>query len=90
MDMEIGHTSIPMDTSIDCFEQQTEVLRQMGIGRRAALTFELSDNLRSVTQSGIRSRHPEYNESQVTQAYLRLILEPKLFKQVFPNCEIQP
>ena len=76
------------DTSKIAEMKQIEALRKMGLTGRAELTFQLCDNLREVTRSGIRHRHPDYTEQQVTQAYLRLTLEPALFQQVFPNCEI--
>ena len=76
------------DTTKAAEARQVETLRQMGLSGRAELTFQLCDNLRQITKAGIRQRHPDYTEQQVTQAYLRLILEPELFQQVFPNCEI--
>ena len=60
----------------------------MGLSGRAEVTFQLSDQLYQVTKAGIRHRHPDYTEQQVTQAYLRLILDEELFEQVFPGCEI--
>ena len=78
------------DTSKTAELKQIEILRRMGLSGRAELTFQLCDNLRQITKAGIRHRHPEYTDQQVTQAYLRLILDPKLFQQVFPNCEIEP
>jgi hypothetical protein len=80
--------SIPADTSQTAANVQAETLRRIGLSGRAELTFQLCDNLREITKAGIRHRHPDYTEQQVTQAYLRLILEPELFEQVFPNCEI--
>ena len=76
------------DTSKTAESKQIETLRRMGLAGRAELTLQLCDNLREITRSGIRHRHPNYTEQQVTQAYLRLILEPELFQQVFPKCEI--
>ena len=76
------------DTSKTAELKQVETLRRMGLSGRAELTFQLCDNLRQITQAGIRHRHPDYTDQQVTQAYLRLILEPELFQQVFPNSEI--
>ncbi len=76
------------DTSQITELKQIETLRRMGLPGRAELTFQLCDNLRQITKAGIRHRHPDYTDQQVTQAYLRLILEPELFQQVFPNCEI--
>jgi len=60
----------------------------MGLSGRAELTMQLCDNLREITKAGIRHRHPDYTDQQITQAYLRLILESELFQQIFPNCEI--
>lgn len=61
----------------------------MGLEGRAKLTLQLCDNLREVTKAGIRHRHPDYTEQQVTQAYLRLILDNELFQEIFPGCEIE-
>ena len=80
--------TLPKDTSQVAANVQIETLRKMGLSGRVELTFQLCDNLRQITKAGIRHRHPDYTDQQVTQAYLRLILEPELFDQVFPNCEI--
>jgi hypothetical protein len=76
------------DTSRDAAAVQFEVLRKMGIEGRARLTFQLCNQLREVTKAGIRHRHPDYTEKQVTQAYLRLICDEKLFQEIFPGCEV--
>jgi len=81
---------LPADTSKEAARVQVEALRRMGLSGRAELTMQLCDNLRQITKAGIRHRHPDYTDQQVTQAYLRLILEPELFQQVFPSCEIEP
>lgn len=78
------------DTSKEATLKQIEILRQMGMAGRAELTFRLCDELRNTTKAGIRHRHPDYTVQQVTQAYLRLILDKDLFEQVFPGCEIRP
>jgi hypothetical protein len=76
------------DTSKDSALKQTEVLRNMGLSGRAEMTFQLCDNLRQITKAGIRHRHPDYTEQQVTRAYLSLILNKDLFRQIFPSTEI--
>ncbi len=78
------------DTSQITELKQIETLRRMGLPGRAELTFQLCDNLRQITKAGIRHRHPDYTDQQITQAYLRLILELELFQQIFPGCEIEP
>ena len=62
----------------------------MGIEGRAELTFELCEDLRSITREGILYRHPNYTEQQVTQAYLKLILNSAVFEQIFPCCGVEP
>lgn len=83
-----SHTDTFSDTSKAAAVRQREVLRNLGLEGRARLTFQLCDNLREITKAGIRHRHPDYTEKQVTQAYLRLICDEELFQQVFPGCEI--
>jgi len=86
--MERHKESIQKDTSEQAAQIQVTTLRQMGLSGRAQMTFQLSDALRQISRAGIRHRHPEYTDQQVTLAYLRLILEPALFRQAFPGCEI--
>ncbi len=81
---------MPLDTSRDCAAQQFAVLTKMTISERAEMTFQLSDNLRSTIVSGIRHRHSDYNQDQVTKALLRLTLDKDMFDKVFPGCEIMP
>ena len=76
------------DTSKEAQLKQLEVLRSLGPAGRLKLTMDLCDNLRNITKAGIRHRHPKYTEQQVTQAYLKLILDKTLFEKIFPGCEI--
>lgn len=85
MESDMGTFS---DTSKEAAAVQREVLRKMGPEGRLRLTFQLCDQLREVTKAGIRHRHPDYTERQVTQAYLRLICDEELFQEMFPGCEI--
>ena len=78
------------DTTKEAAQKQTEILRRLGLQGRAALTFQLSDNLRTITIDGIKHRHPEYTPQQINLALFRLTLDPHLFQQAFPNCEIKP
>ena len=83
-------TRLPEETSIAAENAQIEALRQMGLSGRAKLTFELCRTLRRITREGIRYRHPDYTDEQVTQGCLRLILDNDLFEQIFPGSEIKP
>ena len=82
------NSSIPFDTQREAAIKQYEILRKMDISARAEMTFQLSDNLRSILESGIRLRHPEYNQDEVKLAALRLTIDEELFNQAFPDCEI--
>lgn len=67
-----------------------EVRRRLGIGQCAAMTFELSDVLRCVTEAGIRHRHPGYDNEMVRLALIRLWLGSELFRRIHPAVEIDP
>ena len=74
---------IPADTTIDALRKQFEILERLGIEGRAEMTFELSDNLRQITESGVRSRHPEYNDREVQREVLRITLGDELYRKAF-------
>jgi hypothetical protein len=74
---------IPRDTTRDAFLRQLEVLRRLGIEGRAAMTFELSDNLRQVVKDGVRHHHPDWDEMRVKQEVLRIVLGDRLYSEVF-------
>jgi hypothetical protein len=65
-------------------------LRSLGIEGRARLTFQASDAMRSIVVSGIRSRHPEYDDEAVRLAFLRIWLGPGLFRVLHPGVEVAP
>jgi len=43
-------------------------------GQRLALAAEMSDEIRAVTESGIRHRHPEYSEDEIRAALVVILL----------------
>ena len=65
-------------------------LRALGIEGRAHLTFTASDSLRSIVTSGIRHRHPEYDDEAVRLAFLRVWLGPELFRVILPGVAVTP
>ena len=87
---EIAAPNTRTDTSREAARMHVEVLRRLGIGRRASMTFELSDILRCVTEAGVRHRHPDYDEEMVRLAVIRLWLGPELFRRIHPAVEIDP
>ncbi len=78
---------IPADTTTEAVRKQFEILRKMGPEARLRMAFELSDNLRSIVEAGVRGRNPSYNEQQIKQEVLRLIIGEALFKQIYPDIE---
>ena len=87
--MKMDNRSIPFDTARDAAVKQFDILRKMDIEARAAMTFELSDNLRSILAAGIHQRHPDYNDDEIKMAVLRLTIDRKLFDQAFPDCKVR-
>jgi hypothetical protein len=83
-------SAIPMDTSPEAYRVQTEALRRLGPKRRAALTFELNEQMLSRVAAGVRMRHPEYTDQKVHLATIRLRLGDVWFRKVFPGVEIKP
>ncbi len=71
------------DTTDDALREHIKGLRRLGISGRAAMTFELSDNLRQIVKDGVRYRHPDWDEAQVTREALRIVLGDHLFNEAF-------
>ena len=86
--MKTDTTLLPFDTPKDSAIKQFEVLKKMDINARAEMTFELSDNLRSIIESGIQKRHPDYTQDQIKLAALKLTIGDDLFHQAFGECEV--
>ena len=79
---------VPADTTPEAAWVQLEAYRHMGGVRRLELAFELSDFLRGFVESGVRSRHPEYDQNQVKLAVIRLTVGDELFRKAFPGVSI--
>ena len=71
-------SSIPRDTSSEAMAKQDEILRGLGPAGRAAMAFELSDNLRTMVEAGVRSRHPDWEESEVRSEGFQSIPKTKI------------
>jgi hypothetical protein len=54
------------------------------------MTFELNKSLRSISEAGIRHRHPEYDERRVRLAAIKLSIGADLFKLVYPGEDVEP
>lgn len=78
------------DTSPEADRVHLEVLRRMGLAGRARLTLALGDSVRSLTEAGVRHRHPEYDDRRVRLATARLLLGESLYSKVFPREDVRP
>lgn len=67
-----------------------QVLRDIGFEGRVRMTFELNDNLRSISEAGVRHRHPDYDDRQVRLAATKLAIGADLFNLVYPNEDVKP
>jgi len=74
--------AIPADTTVDAARKQFEILRRLGPEVRLKMAFELSDNLRSLVEAGVRLRHGDFDEQRVQQEVLRLMIGDELFQEV--------
>ena len=81
--------AMPADTTIEAARKQFEILRRLGPEVRLKMAFEMSDNLRSIVESGVRGRNPDYDEQKIKQEVLRLMIGEALFKKIYHDIEIQ-
>lgn len=76
---------ISEDTTEDAAVKQISILQSLSGSERVKIAFELSKKVRDITLSGIRHRHPEYDEQMVKYAWFKLTLSPELFSEAFPG-----
>lgn len=62
----------------------------MGAEKRLMLAMSLSDDMRSIVESGIRFRHPDYDESRIRLALLRSFIGEESFRLIHPDLEVRP
>ncbi len=81
---------LPYDTHKNSALKQIDIYKNMDISTKAEITFQLSNNLRSVVEAGIRQRHPEYTQSEVVQAVLSLVVDKETLDKIFGGREVLP
>jgi hypothetical protein len=80
----------PSDTSQEAHEVQLAIWRRMGPRGRHLLVLRMSEELRALSRSGIRGRHPDDSEAEVELALRRLMWGEALFRKVYPEHEVLP
>jgi hypothetical protein len=83
------HSTLPQDTGTDAEKIQIAVLKKIGAEGRLKMTLELSDNIRDITMSGIRTRHPEYSEDMVKKTLIKYLHGESVFKEYFFGDRLQ-
>ena len=76
------------DTSVDADRAQIEAYRRMGGSGRLLAAFHLIELARQAAVSGIRARHPEYDDEQVRLAYARLVLGDEITRAAWPRHDL--
>lgn len=79
---------VPLDTTPDAHAIQLDAYRRMEGRGRVAIMFRLGEMTRRTTMSGIRSRHPEYDDVQVRLALARLLFGDDLVRRAWPGREL--
>ena len=76
-------SAIPLDTTIEAARKEFEILRRLGPEVRLKMAFELSDDLRSIVETRVSQRHPDYDEKEVRREVLRLMIGDQLSHKAF-------
>jgi hypothetical protein len=64
---------MPSDTSPEAAAIQAEIFRRMTTEQRLRLALEMSESMRNVALAGLRSRHPELTEQELSRELMRLM-----------------
>ncbi len=72
----------PADTTEAAWQTQRAILRRMTGAERVAMAFEMSDTARALTEAGIRHRHPDWTDEQVSNELLTRSLGRNLSTEV--------
>ncbi len=73
------------------YEAQHEYYARMTGSERVERAFEMTRAIWDVARSGIRGRHPDYDDATVEIALRRLIWGEELFRRAYPDSAgVQP
>lgn len=69
----------PLDTSIDAYRRQLDDYRSMEPAERLRLAVEMSSDIRALTESGIRRRHPDWSQDARAEELARILARQETF-----------
>ena len=64
----------PLDTSPAAHALQREAFRRMTPQQLVAAAIDMSEHVRALAESGIRSRHADYSDDEVRLALIEILL----------------
>ncbi len=73
------------DTSPEAHARQMDAYRAMSPERRVAIAAAMSEEVLTIAAAGIRARHPDYDDAQVSWALHRLRLGDETFHEAWPD-----
>ena len=65
--------AVPRDTTAVAASLHEDAYRELGLGGRLRIAFELSDFAHALAVAGIRSRHPEYTEEEAQRKLAEIL-----------------
>ena len=74
--------TLAADTTRAARRIQLDALRRLDGPTRLEMACRMSDDARSISEAGVRHRHPEWSDSEVRRALLELMVGADLARQV--------
>lgn len=65
--------SMPSDTSPEAAAIHREILRRMTPEQRIKVALDMSESMRNVARAGLRHRHPDLSEEELSRELMRLM-----------------
>ncbi len=78
------------DTGQRAHDHQVRLYRAMSAEQRSELALRMSDDLRRIAAEGIRTRHPDYSESELRRALLAVFYGVEAAAKVWPGLPVPP
>lgn len=72
------------DTHAAAHQLQLSLYRGMTPERKGEIAALLSDDVRAVARVGIRLRHPEYSDPEVSRALITLLFGKDIARRMWP------